>query len=103
QRTVRAEQPEEPHLQLRLRLRRASLVAELKQRQRRRRETELGFLSEPQRFVRRTTSVPPSRLGVEDTLDAPQRLIEVVAVRRLRQCRKQRQSVGLAPHCGTHR
>jgi len=54
-----------------------------------------AFVHGPQRF-------PPARLRVMKTLQPPQRLVEVVTVRLLRQLRVQHHSVGLAPHCCSH-
>ena len=93
QRPIRAQQAEEPHLQAR----RLPVVSGLERRQRRRRERQIGILAKPDRFIDRPKRSAPARLVGVQTLQPPQRLIEVVVVRLRRQRCEQRQSVGRAP------
>ena len=86
QRPVRAEQAEQPHLQPRRPRRRAGL----ERRQRRGRKRQVRILSQPHRLVDRTERLSPARLVVVQALEPAQRLVEVVAVRRLRQRREER-------------
>jgi hypothetical protein len=99
QRAVRTEQAEQVDVQPR----RTAAAARLERGQRRRRERQIRILAETHRLVGRPPGVAPARLRVVHALETPQRLVEVVAVGCVRQRREERQSVGLAPHCGTHR
>jgi hypothetical protein len=98
QRTVGPEQSEQSHLQPRC----ASRLL-LEGGQRARSESEVRILPEPDRFVGRKLGFTPARPIGEQTLDPPQRLVEVVAIWSLTQLGEERQSVGLAPACGIHR
>ena len=85
QRPVGPEQAEQPHLQPR----RPAAVG-LERGQRRGRKRQVGILPEPHRLVDRTERLSPARLPVVQALQPAQRLVEVVAVRRLRQGREER-------------
>ncbi len=92
QRTIRPEQTEQPHLQPR-----RPVALRLEGRERRRRERQIRVLAQAHRFVDRPQRASPAWLVVVQTLEPPQRLVEVVPVRRRRELREERQSVGLAP------
>ena len=99
QRTVRTEQAEQPDLQPRRGCRpagaRTTPAAPA-------RTTDPDPV--PAAPARRPDAAPrPSAACRVQALQPAQRLIEIVAVRRLRQRREEGYSVGLAPHCGTHR
>ena len=99
QRPVRAEQAE----QMDLKPRGPVVLRRSERRQRSWRKRERWILSESNRLLGGTRRVAPTRFVREQTLQPPQRLVEVVFVRRVCQCREQGQSVGLRPHSGTHR
>ena len=99
QRTVRAEQAEEPDLQPR----RPSARCRSRTTRAAPARTTVGILAEAHRLVHRAQRFAPARLVAVQALEPPQCLIEVVAVRRRRQRGEEGYSVGLAPHCGTHR
>ena len=97
-RAIRAEQAEQSSLKTR---RTGLRSVERGERGRRKRQIRVlsqsnGFIDRPQR------ATPPWLLGVQ-ALQSSQGLIEIVPVRRLRQSGQEVYSVGLVPHCGTHR
>ena len=98
QRTVRAEESEQPDLQPR----RRAVVAGLERREGSGRKGEVGILSEAYRLVGRAQRAAPPRLVLVQAFEPAQRLVEIVAVRRVRHGAEKGYSVGLAPHCGTH-
>jgi hypothetical protein len=61
-----------------------------KRRQRRGRERQFGVLAETHRLVGRAASHAPARRIRAETLQLPQRLIEIVAVRRRPEVGEQR-------------
>src|SRR4029079_2723008 len=98
-RSIRTEQTEQAHLKTSG----SPLLARLERGEWRRCKRHVGLLPEAYGLFGRPQRAPPPRALAVQALDAPQRLIEVVAVRRRRQRREKRYSVGLTPHCGTHR
>src|SRR6185503_1222031 len=98
ERAIRPEQPVKAHLESR-----DCTVSRLEGRQRRRSKRQVRILAETHGLVDGPQRATPAWLVPVQTLEPPQRLIEVKTIRGPRQFGEKIYSVGLAPQCGVHR